>query len=46
MQVPSLLLIAQVVFILEHGYTNTQTLKVPDATDDPTDRASERRGYR
>jgi len=29
---------AQAVFLLEHGYTNTYTYKVTDATDHPTPR--------
>jgi len=31
---PSLVLIAQAVFLLEHGHTDTHTHKVTDATDD------------
>jgi len=34
-QVPSLVLIARVVFLLERGHTVRQTDKVTDATDHP-----------
>ena len=32
----SLVLIAQVFFLLEHGHTESQTYKVTDAADHPT----------